>query len=507
MLVCMLLLAGPAHAQEPPDPSPIPVPSNDAGPSRLSSEYWAGSWMDRLLYDLLRMGVAFVWTINKLYFVASDLLGAVRETTANVFDAVLYLVGTALLPVALWIAVPGLILAVILHLLAPFITAKIVSVRRALLIMLLLPVLFPAMGLVFSSLEAVRLSLSLSITRVVYDGAIVEIQGDDVADLRVYNPDAPNRLVDVAAATLFVVKGDVDAPNDVLPHGFEQRYFTPAPSDWSTIGSTSRDAYIAQAQTALTRMVYGTVPAALMTLDAITQVLWTTALGALFAALTVVLCFAVFGVFAESAYKIAYLILGVFTTSCAISAVQGLLIALLVWVAATGRAAAIVVVALLLMVIHVAFLALVLFFGIRGLAAIGGAAVADSQDGNRAWGVAGSVLMGGVAGAAAGSLHALRWADTKRPHMGAITDGMQHYMQDRRVGGSREHALGYALGPTHTGQHIAKLGLLAGMIEPDGAFNRGISDAAIRDRGDLDSYKVINRQASAYKQEQEKNNA
>jgi len=502
LVFALMLLAGPASAQEP-EPSPIPIPSDEPGPSFGSSEYLAGSWLDRLVYDLLRLGVAAVWTGNKLYFVASDLLGAVRQTTANVFDSVLYVVGTAVLPIALWIAIPGLVLAIVLHMLAPMISTKIVSIRRALLTLLLLPVLFPAMGLVYSSFEAVRLSLSQSIARVVYDGAIVEIQGDQVADLRVYNPDAPSRLADVAAATLFVVKGDVDAPNDALPVGFEERYFTPAPSNWSEIGSQTRDAYIAQAQSALVRMLYGTVPAALMTLDALTHVLWTVTLGALFATLTLVLCFVVFGVFAQSAYKVAYLILGVFTTSCTTSAVQGLLIALLVWVAAQGSAPAIVVVSFLVILVHIGFLAVALFFLLRGIAAIGDAAVADSPDASRAWGVAGSMLVGGVAGGVA----ATRWADSKRPALGGMHDTMTHYMQARRFGSSREHALGYALGPTHAGQQIAKAGLLSGMIEPDGDFNRGVYDAAIRDRSDPESYKAINRQAHAYKKQQEKHNA
>ncbi len=494
----VVLLARPVAAQAPeppPTPMPIPDPADDPQPRVTSSEYWVTAGLDRAWYDLSRRATNVLWVVNKVLFTTADLLSVFRVTMANTFDNVLGVLGTSLVDVAVGIAVPGILVALILLLLGSVVRFPFASVRRGFLTLIAVPVIFGSLGILYSTVETLGLELTNALSGAVYDAAIIEIAGTDVADLEVYNPDAPNRLVDVAAAMLFVREADVEATGWALPATFEAAFYTPAPTNWSTIGWHTREVYQAQATAGLVRMVFAVTPCVLMVVDALIHAGWTSVIAALFASLTVVLCFVVFAPFAASAVKIVTLIFHALVTSSAISVVQGVLVAVLVWVTRQGNASYILIASIAILLMYLSFLAVVGVLLVRGVINLGAAPIADDAVGERALHQAGGLVLGGLVGGVAGAVGAARWADRQHPSAHDLAAGVGAFVRDKRFGESNAHALGYALGPSHAGQRLAKAGLLSGFMDVDGDFNRGVYDAAIVDRGRVNSYKAVNRQA------------
>jgi hypothetical protein len=330
----------------------------------------------------------------------------------------------------------------------------------------------------------------------VFDAASATQNGAPAA-LPVYDAAAPNRLADVAAATLFVTAADVATPEDTLPDAFVTEFYTAPPTDWSSLAADARQAYKTQSVTGFRRMFFGLVPASLMVLDAVLQTTWSLVLGLLFLGLTLALCFAVFGPFAGSVYRISIMIFNVLVSSWAVSAVQGVLIAYLVRIAATGSATAVIAMSGFVLFLHVVFLLGAALVGIRALFVTAGSTMPDAPE------MAGQALRtasGGIVGGVAGALAGVNGMEQRgRQAMYDMGRSATAYIGARRFGATPNYALGVALAPSDAAPALAKAGIMAGVLDPEGDLNQGIYDGAMRAHGNVTSYRAIMQQTRRHR--------
>ena len=475
-VLATLATVGSAYAQEP-EPSPFPIPSNGTAPSSWSSEYWVGAPTDQAMYKTIRMATGLIWSAVKLLFTVADALAGFRAALVGMFSNVLDVLGAALLPIVQPLVILCVFAALVFLLVQPVFTLSLVSVRRGVALALAVPLVFAAMGAAYTTLETLRMDVAQSLGALVFDTAQAQqTSGGDIAPIVVYNADAPNRLADITAATLFVQRADVQAANTALPAAFEQRFYTPPPSDWSALSADVRQAYLAQASAGFDRMLYGSVPAVLLVLESAMQALMSFALGMLFLGFTLALAFAAFGPFASTAYTTGTMILHAVLGSWGISAVQGVIIAYLVQVAAGGNPTQIVAMAGFALFLHVAFVLVAALWALRAIFTTASAPMPGTPE------MASAALRG--AGAAGGI------------NAGGAMSTMRGYAAARRFGASRTYAAGYALSPNDAVQSAARTGLIMGAVDPWGELNQGIYAGAVGARENIDSYRAIMRQAN-----------
>jgi hypothetical protein len=242
-------------------------------------------------------------------------------------------------------------------------------------------------------------------------------------------------------------------------------------------------------------MLYGSVPAVLLVLEAAMQALMSFALGMLFLGFTLALAFAAFGPFASTAYTTGTMILHAVLGSWGISAVQGVIIAYLVQVAAGGNPTQIVAMAGFALFLHVAFVLVAALWALRAIFTTASAPTPGTPEmASAALRGAGAAAVGGLVGGIA----AMNWADPTAAggiNAGGVMGTMCGYAVARRFGASKTYAAGYALSPNDAVQNAARTGLIMGAVDPWGELNQGIYAGAVGAREQPDSYRAIMRQA------------
>jgi len=333
----------------PPPPSPYPIPPVENAPSAWSGEALAGAQIDYAQYAGARQATSAVWAYNKSAFTAADTLDQLRGNTVGVFESVLTSMGLSLGPIISPLVVLGVLVALLALVVRPLLSVQVASVRYGVLVALVAVLMFPTMGLVYASLEALRFDIARELGATVFNAA----SGAQPADLPVYNPAAPNLLADVAASITLATPQDVQAPGAVLPALFTDSIITAPPSDWSTVDSPARQAYITQAGIALERMAHAIVPSTVLALDSLIQFVWSVAIGLAFLYLTVTLCFSVFVSFMQQVGRLCSWIFRAVLASWVLASVQAIVVSFMVTTASTGTSVQVAIVSLVVLLVYV----------------------------------------------------------------------------------------------------------------------------------------------------------
>jgi hypothetical protein len=423
LLLVLVIVIGihstPAFAQEPePEPSsppsggggsgwphrsPFPIPSNDPGPGLLTSEA-AWAQMEKARYDVYYELTGSLWVVNNALFQATAELDRFRAAIVQNFAAVLDAVAPALLPVFTRLVLFAVPLSLICYLWIGLVHIELASLRRAVLLCVLIPTLFPAMGWVFSSMEGIREGVAYQFGALTFD-TISSVLGNEQA---IGYGATGNRLVDIAAAALYLDPHDVAAASDMaMPERFVSGVYTVPPTNWGSVGAETRTAYMIQATDGLRSMAFALAPASLMVADAVLHALWATVLGGAFLGLAFALAFAMFASFAGEAYRLFITIFNMVIGSWIISAFQGMLIGWLFFLTTSGTVLGVVVISVVLWMVYAVFIGAVALMGIRVFSLCAGVFMPDMPDamqrsslrvGAAVWGGIAGGVMGGIAG-------------------------------------------------------------------------------------------------------------
>jgi hypothetical protein len=494
LLALLFLLGVPARARAD-EHGPIPIPE-EKGPGATTSEYWVSAPADGAQYSAMRQLTGFAWQANKSLFVVSESINAFQRSIVGVFAAILDVLGETLEPPAQILIVLGLILGLIFVIVRPLFEVDFASVRRGLVLVIVLPLLLPAAALAFTTLDAIRVEFSQGLYRTSFDRttAQLEVSGErsQMGPVTAYYDDDTRRPIDVAAAYLYISRDDIYTTQADVPEAFADRFYTPPPSDWSTVGANARAAYLAQAGSGLERMVYGLVPNATAVLDAFLHATYTLGLGVLFVGLMFAICLATFGPFAAAVYDLCRTIFGLIAGSWVIAVIQGVIVAYLYRLALAGNADWVLGLSVFALLAHLVFVACACWMVLRAFIQAVAVTTPDTPD----VAVAGLRTAAGAAvGGIVGGYAAVQLADRLHPSASSMAGGVMHssmgYQAARRAGYSRRWAAGYALAPSHAVQHATAVGLTSGMVNPRGHVAKGVFTGAVTAREQPDSLRSI----------------
>lgn len=428
--VVLCLWAAPAFAQEPTPPptsggggtpwpspapgggggtswpmrSPFPVPSNDPGPGLLTLEA-AEAQGEKLSYNTVYELTGGVWGINKAMFEATHELDRFHTAIVENFALVLDAVAPALLPIFRRLVLLAVPLSLICYLWVGVVSIELASLRRVVLLCVVVPSLFVSMGFLFGKMVDIRMSVAREFGALTFD-TISLVLGNDTPIA--YGTDG-NRLVEIAATAMYLDPADVAAASDMaMPERFVSGVYTLPATNWGSVGAQTRAAYKIQANEGFRIMVMAAIgPSPLMLLDTVLQTLWDTVLGGAFLGLAFAMTFAMFASFAGEAYRLFITIFNLVLGSWIIASFQGMLIACLFYLTTNGSILGVVVISFLLCFIYAVFIGAVVFMGAKVLSMSMGVFMPDMPDtmqrssrrvGGAVWGGIAGGVMGGVAG-------------------------------------------------------------------------------------------------------------
>ncbi len=429
-----------------------------------------------------------LWSVNRTLLTLAYQLDVLRAwLVQTVFTSVFQIVTDAISPALVPIATIAVLVGVLCFLLMPLIgRVEIVNIRRALIWIVVAPLLLGIAGQGLAAAEQLRTSLGQTMFAAAQQVGTVPTFGVQSSEMqtataslypfsgcsggalaRPFSAGSSSTglyIDDLAAALVYADAEDIhcpregSGPGDELPDGF----YSP-PADYATEESVSdmdsqRSAeWVNKIQNGVTRLLMGLVPSLLAVMNAVIQLLFALALVLLFIALPLGLAVVFFVDTAAGVTGLARRMMDVLQTSWSSSLLLGIVFVALLATAQLGNAAAFVGLSLagIFLTVFIIFIAIHAFMSsVRAIGQTVGLATGISA------GAAGLAL-----GGAAGALLAPARATRQVGQMGL------NYTIARRAGTSRSYALGAAAGRI---RGVARVGELASVLGAQGETLDGL---------------------------------
>lgn len=479
-----------------------PVPTQ---PNFWSSDYWVQAPGEGLLYYLMQLGSAIAWQVDKAVFLGHEALGQAHESFVDGFASVLDVVGAAFSPALRGISLLALTIAALLLFLSPVFIQNIVSMRRGLIALALVPAVMTAAGSGFVLVEELRQAFGETLGTAAGGRAamIFSLRSDNnfpgtsaMGQVQKYYANAPIiGVIDMAAAYMFanyqIVHGDADLPPDFYQTFFKaNEYFAAHPDakSWSDVPQADRDRLNAGAQRGLTRAVtaFGVSLPAL--LERIVNLLLTINTAIVFLSLMLIIPFLALDSYAALALDLWRQLPQLVVVSGLIAILESIISAFLLITARSGNAW-IVFIATALYGLFLFLAAGVLAFqALRGLVALASTALTGglgaAQDvGRVAIGAVGGAVAGTIAGGRA--LQRLDVAAKERARLPRLPDSAKNMVSSfhaaESAGHNRNFAAGYAVSGSRLGRGAARIALASGVIGGPNApeIERGLRTGVI----------------------------
>lgn len=493
----------------------MPVPASAAcGPRDLTTCVNAAQFA-------FWQGVAgALWSVNRVLLTLTYQLDVLRAwLVETVFTAVFQIVTEAISPTLAPIATIAVLIGVLCFLVMPVIgRVEIVNIRRALIWIVVAPILLAVAGQGLAGAEQLRTTMGQTMFAAAQEIGSAPRFGAQSGEMNASasplypffgcdggaldrpfidgGSEAGIFMDDLAAAMMYADAEDIhcplegSGPGTELPDGF----YSPAGggaggSDYATTRSVSdMDAsesaeWVRKIQQGVTRLLMGVVPSLLAVMNAIIQLLFALALVLLFIALPLGLLLVFFTDTAAGVTGLARRMVSVLQTSWSSSLLLGIVFVALLAASALGNVAAFVG-------LSVAGILLTLFIIFIAVNAFMSSVQAVAQTVSLGTGITGSAAKVALAGAT-GGVGAVAMAGAQATK--AAGEMGLDYAVARRAGTSRRYALGTAAGRI---RGVARVGGLAAALGMGNEVTDGIytGERGARSR---ESYRLTHRLASA----------
>ncbi|MDQ5850859.1 MAG: hypothetical protein M3380_02080, partial [Chloroflexota bacterium] len=463
-----------------------------------------------------------LWSINRVFLTLAYQLDVFRAwLVETVFTSVFQIVADAISPTLAPMATLAVLVGVLLFLLMPIIgRVEVVNVRRALIWIVVAPLLLAIAGQGLASAEQFRTTMGQTMFAAAQAVGSTPRFGAQSSEMnasaallypftgcsggvleRPYADGASGDgrfMDDLAAALMYADAEDIhcpregSGPDDDLPDGF----YSPAEGgpaggggdyattqDVSTMDAATSAEWVRKMQQGVTRLLMGITPGFLAVMNAVIQLLFALALVLLFIALPLGLLLVFFTNTASGVTGLARRMVSVLQTSWSSSLLLGIVFVATLAASTLGNVAAFVG-------LSVAGVLLTLFIIFIAVNAFMSSVKAVGQTVGLASGITGSVAkaaLAGVTGGASAVALGTMQAGTRAGTMGL------DYAVARRAGTSRRYALGTAAGRI---SGVAKVGGLAAALGMGNEVTDGIytGERGARSR---ENYRLTQRLATA----------